>query len=485
MTPRRNLVIAFAQKHLQLLVSTASVIVLSRLVSPEETGIFSIGVAVTAMTHAVRDFGVGNYLIKEPETNPEQTRTAFTVSLLIAVVLSVVLACVARPVAHFYAQAEVADVVWITTLGLLISPFSTVNLALLMREQRFFTMFQISIAGTVAGALGSVGCAWLGLGARALALGSLANAAATVVAANLLYPRYGDYRPSLAHWRPIWRFGLHLTVSGVSEQVGGRAADLIVGKALGFASVGILSRSGTLIGMFQELVLASTAPVVLATMAGDARKGAGVSAMLLTSIEYASVVAWPFFAVLALFSHDAIAVLFGGKWLEAAPYTSILCAGAVLSVLPSLGTVATLASGHVHLLSRYNLISQGLRVGLIAVGSLSGLRAVAGLLAVAAALQSAVAYVLLRRAVPIAPRELIARTWRSLAVTALVAAAMVPVDLLAGYPALVRLLIVAATATPVWIAAMALVRHPAIGQVAAAIVPIIRELRRGRRAYWL
>ena len=88
---RRNLIISFVQKHLQLLVSIATVMILSRLISPEETGIFSIGVAIAALTHAVRDFGVGNFLIKEAEMTTGKIQTAFTVSLLIAAVLGVVL----------------------------------------------------------------------------------------------------------------------------------------------------------------------------------------------------------------------------------------------------------------------------------------------------------------------------------------------------------------------------------------------------------
>jgi O-antigen/teichoic acid export membrane protein len=463
-----NIAIAFLQKHIQMLIGAGSVIVLARVISPQETGIFSVGMAVTAVTHAVRDFGVGNYLIKEPEPSNEKVRTAFAISFLLAVILSIVLFALAGPTARFYAQPEVADVIWITTLGLLISPFSTVNLALLMRDHRFFDMFKVSMAGTVANAAVGVFFAWLGLGATALALGSLANSLALVVTVNLLMPRYGDWRPSLAHWRPILRFGLHSTFSGVSEQIGGRAADLIIGKTLGFNAVGILSRSGTLITMFQDLVLSSTAPVVMAAMAGEARKGLGVSAMLLTSTEYATVVAWPFFAVLAIFSHDAVLVLFGEQWLVAAPYTSIMCYAAMVAVLSSFNAVAATAKGRVDLLSHYNLLSQAIRVILIALGALSGLHAVVILLVVASTFQCVLSYVFLRRAAPVSFIEVARRIWRSLAVTIIVVAAVTPIDIFVSYPAVVRLLIVAAAATVTWAAAIVVVRHPAAVLLAGA-----------------
>ena len=468
MTSRRNLVIAFLQKHMQMLIGAASIIVMARMVSPQETGIFSIGVAVTSVTHAVRDFGVGNYLIKEPEPSHEKVRTAFAISFLLAVTLSVALFAIAGPTARFYDQPEVADVIWITTLGLLISPFSTVNLALLMRDHRFFDMFKIGMAGTVANAVVAVWCAWYGLGATALALGSLANSLALVVTANLLMPRFGDYRPSLAHWRPIMRFGMHTTFSGVSEQIGSRAADLIVGKTIGFNAVGILSRSGTLINLFQDSVLSSTAPVVLAGMAGEARKGTALSASLLTAVEYATVVAWPFFAVLAMFSHDAILVLFGEQWLVAVPYTSILCYAAMISALSSFYGIAATATGRVDLLSRFSLLSQTIRVILIALGALSGLRAVVIMLVVASAINCILAYAFLNRTAPVRLGEVTRRLLRSLVVTIVVVAATAPIDIFANYPSIIRLLIVAVVATVTWTGAIVVVRHPASVLLATA-----------------
>jgi O-antigen/teichoic acid export membrane protein len=472
MTARRNLVIAFVQKSLQMVAGVVSVLVLARLVSPTETGIFSTGVAIAALTHAVRDFGVGNFLIKETEPSAEKVRTAFTISLLIAVVLSVVLFAVAGPAARFYGQPEVATVVVISTAGLLISPFSTVNLALLLRDHRFLDMFKISVSGNFASIAVSILFAWWGYGATALALGALANSVGLVVVSNLVLPRWGDYLPTLAHWRPIWRFGMHSTVSGLSEQIGGRVTDLVIGKTIGFDAVGILSRSGSIITMFNETIITPTTSVVMAGMASDARRGAGVSAMLLTVIEYATVIAWPFLAVLAIFSRDAVLVLFGEQWVAAAPYTSILSYGAMIGILLPFISIAVTAAGRVDRLSRYNLASQGVRVALIALGALWSLRAVAILMVVAAVLQCGFAALFLRAVLPVSAAELWRRVWRSVAVSAIVLAAVVPLDQFAEGSALHRVLLVALVATPAWLAGLFLVRHPATALITGALLRV-------------
>lgn len=463
---RRHIVLSFLQKHLQMLVSIASVMILSRLISPEETGVYSIGVAIAALTHAVRDFGVGNYLIKEVEITRLKINTAFTVSMIIALTLSVVLLAVSIPVARFYAKPEVASIVWITTIGLLISPFSTVNLALMLRKHRFVDMFKVSMSSVVINAVVAIALAWMGFGAKSLALGTLASSAMLVLVSNLLCDERGMYRFSLRHWQQISRFGMHMTVFGLTEQLGSRASDLIVGKLVGFSAVGLLSRSGTLITMVQDSILTSVMPVILTNMAEDTRKSGNVLPLILTSLQYLTVVLWPIFAVVALCSHDAVLVLFGQRWIEAAPFTTILCLGAAFTTLSTLTATVCNVTDRADLLSRYSTFNQALRVVLIAVGaSTGGLHTVVLMLVAAEAIQCILAFFYARQATPLTLRHIVQQCWRSLAVTACVAAVIYGLERWMPYPPLVRLILVGVVAAAAWVASVFLLRHPARNEV--------------------
>jgi O-antigen/teichoic acid export membrane protein len=475
---RKNLAISFVQKHLQLLVSVVSVIILSRLVSPEETGVFSIGVAIAALTHAVRDFGVGNFLVKEAELDNGKVRTAFTVSLIIAGVLSLVLFGISVPVARFYEKPEIATVIWLTTLGLLISPFSTVNMALMLRAGRFPDMLKASMASAFANAGVAILCAWHGMGAIALALGALAGSAALVLVSNLLMRDFGMYRLSLSYWHQLSRFGMHMTVSGLAEQMGQRAGDLIVGKLVGFSAVGLLSRSGTLIVMVQDSMQSSVMPVVLTSMAEDTRKTGNFVPLMLKSLSYFTVVMWPVFALISIYSRDAILVLFGQKWIGAAPYTSILCVGAAFAAMTALVSTICNAADRAHLLSRYSATTHGIRVSLIAIGALLGdLHYVVGMLVLAEMVQCVLAYRCVRQAIDVDLARIVAHCWRSLAATALVVLAMLPLSSMLPYPPLVRLLVVGPTAVMVWIGAVCLVRHPIVQELNSIRALIATRLR--------
>lgn len=478
---RRHIAISFIQKHLQMLVGIGSVMVLSRLISPEETGIFSIGVAIAALTHAVRDFGVGNFLIKEHEITQMKINTAFTVSFLIAAVLSVVLLAISMPVAAFYAKPEVATIIWITTGGLILSPFSTVNMALMLRNQRFSDMFKVSMSSAVVNAVVAIALAWMGFGAKSLALGALASSATLVLVSNLLANEKKMYRFSLGHWKQISNFGMHMTVFSLTEQLGGRASDLIVGKLAGFAAVGLLSRSTSLLIMVQDSIQNTVMPVILTNMVADTRKTGDVLPLMLQSMKYLTVVMWPIYAVLALSSYDAVLVLFGQKWVEAAPLTSIFCIGAVFSTIASMtGTICN-ATNRADLLSRYSTYYQAIRIVIVAVGAYTyGLLGVVWMLSLGDAIQSVMAFHYVRKATPLTLSMVLRSCAQSVLVALLVGLLVLPVTQLHTLAPALRLFLVALSACAAWIFAVFIVRHPAASEVRMLSGMLLARLRAAR-----
>jgi O-antigen/teichoic acid export membrane protein len=480
---RRHIAISFIQKHLQMIVSIVSVMVLSRLISPEETGVFSIGVAIAALTHAVRDFGVGNFLIKEHEITGLKINTAFTVSFLIAAVLSLVLLAVSMPVAAFYAKPELASIIWITTGGLLLSPFSTVNMALMLRKHAFSDMFKVSMSSSIANAVVAIGLAWMGYGANSLAFGQLASSAVLVLVSNLLCNEKNMYRFSLSYWKQISNFGMHMTVFSLTEQLGGRASDLIVGKLAGFAAVGLLSRATSLLIMVQDSLQNSMMPVILTNMVADTRKSGDVRPLMLQSMKYLTVVMWPIYAVLALTSQDAVLVLFGQKWVAAAPLTTIFCLGAMFSTVASItGTICN-ATNRADLLSRYSTYYQTIRIVIVAIGAATyGLLGVVWMLALGDAIQATLAFYYVRKATPLTLSMVFRSCARSMLVAILVGLMVLPVATLLTVAPALRLLLEGLSACAAWVIAVFLVRHPAADEVRLAAGMLMARVRAASRS---
>ena len=57
---RMSLLISLAEKYSVTVINIGSTLIIARLLSPEEIGVYSVGMAFVAVAHTLRDFGIGN-----------------------------------------------------------------------------------------------------------------------------------------------------------------------------------------------------------------------------------------------------------------------------------------------------------------------------------------------------------------------------------------------------------------------------------------
>ena len=61
---RKSILYSLAQNYLILVTQLITSMVLARILSPAEVGVFSVAAALSGLASVVRDFGVAEYLIQ-------------------------------------------------------------------------------------------------------------------------------------------------------------------------------------------------------------------------------------------------------------------------------------------------------------------------------------------------------------------------------------------------------------------------------------
>ena len=150
---KSSLLMSFAEKYTVLVIGMAGGMIIARLLTPGQIGIFSIGAVVVGITQMVRDFGVGQYLIQEKDLNGERLRAAYTLTMLISWSMAGLLALASGPVADFYDEAGVGDVLRVLALNVLLIPFGSITLPVLRRQLRFRALYCINVANALANLL--------------------------------------------------------------------------------------------------------------------------------------------------------------------------------------------------------------------------------------------------------------------------------------------------------------------------------------------
>ena len=162
------------------------IVVLSRLLTPAEVGVYSVAAVLTGLAGVLRDFGVGEYLIQEKDLTDEKIRAAITANIAVSWTVCIVLFLLARPMSVFYAETGVGNVLEVLALGFLVTPFGAVAMAFLRREMRFHAMYWATLVSGVGSSAVAIILAYRGFGYMSLAWSSLVSSMLIVVVSLVL-----------------------------------------------------------------------------------------------------------------------------------------------------------------------------------------------------------------------------------------------------------------------------------------------------------
>lgn len=465
---RKALLWSFAERYASLVIAIGSTMLLSRLLTPTQVGIYSLCAAVTTVAGILRDFGVSEYLIQEKDLNRDKIKAAFGVAILIAWTIALVIFLGRGAVAQFYGEPGVAQVMGVLVLHFLILPISSPAFALLNRDMAFRKIFVLNLVCNATQALVSVVLAYRGHGYMALAWGPIANVAVQSVLLAWMRPAQSFVLPGLKEARTVLRFGTMFVASRVIEILARNAHEPIIAKKFDFASVGLFSRAWGLIDLFHLNVAAAVVRVATPAFAAEHRAGGSLADSFARATTIFTCISWPFFALIALTAHEIIQIMFGAQWLAAAPLASILALTAIPTGLYALVPQMMSATGHVKRRLQVILWVGPVHIAAVFAASFFNLHAVAAVWFVSNIATLVLYLGHLHKALHVSPKVLFRPCVGSAAVTAGSVALQVLAVLLgrwAGLPAVLLLGLVVVAGTLGWWWAARAVSHPALQEV--------------------
>jgi O-antigen/teichoic acid export membrane protein len=479
-TARKALVWSLAERNVGLVIALVTTMILSRLLTPSQVGVYSLCAAFTAVAGILRDFGVSEYLIQEKELTRERMRAAYGLAIVVAWLIAVLIFSFREELAAFYAERQVSSVLAVLAINFLILPLSSPAFALMNRELAFRQIFWLQIACNSAQSVGSIAMALAGFGVMALAWGPVINVATQTLILVVLRPRQTLLLPSLRQSRHVLRFGSMYVGSRVLETVARNSHEPLLAKSYGFEAVGLFSRAFGLIEIFNATLSAAVVRVTTPAFAAASRAGHDVADAFGKATGMFVSISWTFFFFVALMAEPIIRIMFGTQWVAAAPIASILAIGALPASLNTMAPQMLSATGYVSLRLRLSLVFCVLHVLCIFVAASVSLYAVAWVWFVSMSFITGLYAFVLRRIFKRPVFAIYGPAVRGAVVAASAgmcqwgAAAAIGV---LGWPAVVQVLCVAATAMLAWLAAARLLSDPALPQILELLTVI-----RGRKS---
>jgi teichuronic acid exporter len=237
------------------LLGIAFLIVLSRLLSPAEYGLMAMMGVFFALTRMFIDAGLSRALVQRPEITPDDETTVFYANLAMGVVVGLMLCAIAPLVAAFFNEPRLVVLMQVLALKPVLTSFTPVQQALLIRAMDFRTQAIIGIVANLLGGAVTIFLAWQGHGVWALVAQALVWAAAKSGLLWLLRPWRPRGRFSRASLRAIWPFSWRLLATSLVDTVFDRLYEIAVGRLFSAIDLGLFTRA-------RQLQVAPTQAVV-------------------------------------------------------------------------------------------------------------------------------------------------------------------------------------------------------------------------------
>ncbi|MEL7060957.1 MAG: lipopolysaccharide biosynthesis protein [Acidobacteriota bacterium] len=319
----------YASRWLERLLDFGSVVLLARLLSPDDFGLVAIAASMVAIVEGLAAFDVNKVLIQRRDDDRALFDSAWTLSTLRGLVAAAIMVAVSP----FLEDRRIGEVLMALALSPILTGLMNPRFVTFERDLVFSRPALLGLVSKLGAVAATVAIALLTRSYWALVVGTLAASCLTLVLSYSLRPYLP--RPSLARFRDIFGFSGWLSLTTAVTTVSMETDKLIVGKLLGVGDAGryfMTQRVGVLptrelISPLQRLLFPSFSELV-----PDPKRLRRVARESINVLGSLSLPAGIGFALVAA---DFVPLALGSQWLAIVPLLTIL--------VPYLGVRATLS----------------------------------------------------------------------------------------------------------------------------------------------
>ncbi len=342
-----------------------STLVLVRFLAPQDFGIVSLAMGFLQGLDAVAGFGVEGAIIRAERADREIYDAGFTLNLIRGGFTSLVLAAAAIPVARFFGDPHLTDVIYVLAAAWAISACQNIGMVEYRRLLAFDMEFKIKIIPRLLALAVTIPAAFVWHSYWALVAGIVATQLLTVVLSYTMHP----YRPRLgvAGMKHIVGFSFWEWVIGMIGLVGARADSVIIGRLLGTGAVGIYGVGAEIATLPSSEIVEPLCRALFSGFVAERREGNDGSATLLRVLSVLALITFPMSVGLSLVAYPVIKIGFGTEWLPAVPLVQVMCVSSAITLLSSVGAALFSAHAWLRTIVWMSAMTTGLRLLLLLV----------------------------------------------------------------------------------------------------------------------
>lgn len=419
---RRGVAWTLGGQWIGFIVQLLTIVVLARLLAPDDFGLVAMALAVTAIADQFRTLGLSQAVLQRASLTWTQMDGLFWINGVVGVLLAGVIAALGPVLAAFYGRTELVPISMALAAAYVINGFAVQHQALLSRQMRFAVLARRTVVARVLASMVAVTAALLGAGYWALVLQQIASVVFSAVVVWTAVRWLPGWPRQLRETWPLLQFGAGISVASLMNTVARQADNIIIGKALGAGALGLYTRAYSLlmlpIRQMKDPIGAVVVPV-LATLLPEPQRYRRVYRSALAGVAHLGV---PGVAVLAVVADPLILVMLGPQWSAAVPVFQLLAVAGLCQVASATTGWLFVSSGRSGAYAAWAAAASVATVLSFVVGVRWGIEGVAAAYAIGQLVLAGPSFVVACRGTPVILRDVVASLARPAVAAVLVGA---------------------------------------------------------------
>lgn len=316
------------------LVQFIRTVILARLLSPNDFGLFGIALLALTVLETFSRTGFSQALIQRKEDIKSHLNTAWTAGIIRGFLIAGILFFIAPYTATFFNSPSAEPVVKVIGLAFILNSFANIAIIYFEKELEFHKYFIYQFTGTVVNVIVTITAAFILRSVWALIYGLLAENFVKCILSYFI----DRYRPKLhldlQKAKELFGFGKWILGSSILAFLLTQGDDIFVGKILGATALGFYQMAYRISNMptseYMRIITRITFPA-FSKLQEDFAK---LDDAYMKVLKFTSILIIPMAGIIFILSPEFTKLFLGEKWMPMVPAMQVL---ACYTMLRSIG----------------------------------------------------------------------------------------------------------------------------------------------------
>lgn len=312
-------------------------IILARVIAPEAFGVVATATMIVSFGDMFTDAGFQKYIVqhefKDRTELFQNANVAFLTNFLISWLIYLFILGLKDLLAIWVGNPGYGEVIAIASLQIILTSFSSIQMALYRRDFNYKTLFYVRMISVVIPIFITLPLAFFGLGYWAIILGNLGVQLSNAFILTLRSKWKPSFYFKISQLKEMFSFSVWSLIEAISIWLTNWVDSFIIGTSLSQYDLGLYKNSTTMVNSLFGIITQSTTPVLFSSLSRLQEDELNFNLLFLKFQRVVATIVLPLGVGVFLFSDLVTQILLGNQWLESSNIIGIWAlTGAIMIV---------------------------------------------------------------------------------------------------------------------------------------------------------